>query len=863
MRPQPPEDAAGGERSSGDERGGAGRPRAQQARAAGQQESELHQSRAAAALGRLMARLKGLKHPDADAPPAAAAPPAAGRRGLFSRRGDRRGDTPPAAAGGVSFSGVSFSAVSFSPMSFSAFSLEYLGGGAGGAAGGMPERTRAVLCHGGAFAPEGAAGGYAGGRKRLMALRRGAGLEDIRERVASAAQLGQEQAKGCRIKYCFPSSDATLMYDLETDDDASCLWDELQETMAAAAAAAICAAGAGAGAPPPKPGAGAPQLPQHVRAGAGAAAAGAKLWIYVEAAPGGLQEDDDAWLLQAAAAAAPQRPGSPGEKVPLGARGSDASTARSGSGLLSAHVGAGGGAKAAAPSSSGIGSSGSSSGGRGSGGGGGPDDGGGRHCGGRGGQQRGSALGSSGASSVRPWALPETPPTSAGRARPDAPLCAAPLALPFAPALPPHGGSGGRGSGSSRSSGAEQHAAALRAQVHGCLEGLRARVEVIRPWELSFLQLVGAGAFGEVHLARWRGSEVACKCLSPAALLAGGGGGGGLQMEAVLDLMNEATILAGLRHPNIVAVFGVVLPEPFAIEGGGGGSGGGAPQVVMQGRGLGGSGSGDAPAGGAPAMLRWASAETAARSPGLVCEYLPVGSLRAAIADRPEWLASPLARVKLMLDTARGLEYLHSKRVIHFDLKSANVLIALKGRTPVAKITDFGLSKQRHSTYVSGVTSLRGTLPWIAPEILASPDTITEKSDVYSFGVLLWEMWTLSEPFKGVPAATLLGQMTLPGGARPPLPGDAGWAAAAAAGGGAGGGPAEPAPGWEALVRRCWAREPDARPGAGELVAALEVIIAQVRASMRAKQAATAAAAAAAAAAAKAKALPAAEAGAA
>lgn len=43
------------------------------------------------------------------------------------------------------------------------------------------------------------------------------------------------------------------------------------------------------------------------------------------------------------------------------------------------------------------------------------------------------------------------------------------------------------------------------------------------------------------------------------------------------------------------------------------------------------------------------------------------------------------------------------------------------------QVADFGLSKQKQATYVSGVTSLRGTLPWTAPEIIKSPKEVDEK----------------------------------------------------------------------------------------------------------------------------------------
>jgi serine/threonine protein kinase len=73
------------------------------------------------------------------------------------------------------------------------------------------------------------------------------------------------------------------------------------------------------------------------------------------------------------------------------------------------------------------------------------------------------------------------------------------------------------------------------------------------------------------------------------------------------------------------------------------------------------------------------------------------------------------------------MEYLHQKKIVHFDLKSANLLLGYRDRRAVCKVADFGLSKQKHDTYVSNVTSQRGTLPWIAPEIIKTPHAVNEK----------------------------------------------------------------------------------------------------------------------------------------
>ena len=82
---------------------------------------------------------------------------------------------------------------------------------------------------------------------------------------------------------------------------------------------------------------------------------------------------------------------------------------------------------------------------------------------------------------------------------------------------------------------------------------------------------------------------------------------------------------------------------------------------------------------------------------------------------------------RLRYALAQGMEYLHSKKIVHFDLKSANLLLGYRDRRAICKVADFGLSKQKRETYVSGVSSQRGTLPWTAPEIIKTPHAVTEK----------------------------------------------------------------------------------------------------------------------------------------
>lgn len=50
----------------------------------------------------------------------------------------------------------------------------------------------------------------------------------------------------------------------------------------------------------------------------------------------------------------------------------------------------------------------------------------------------------------------------------------------------------------------------------------------------------------------------------------------------------------------------------------------------------------------------------------------------------------------------QGMDYLHSKSIVHFDLKTANLLVGMRDKTPICKVADFGLSKQKQQTFVTG-----------------------------------------------------------------------------------------------------------------------------------------------------------------
>ncbi|EXC04746.1 putative receptor-like protein kinase [Morus notabilis] len=95
-------------------------------------------------------------------------------------------------------------------------------------------------------------------------------------------------------------------------------------------------------------------------------------------------------------------------------------------------------------------------------------------------------------------------------------------------------------------------------------------------------------------------------------------------------------------------------------------------------------------------------------------------------------------RMKIALDTARGLEYLHehcNPSVIHRDMKSSNILLDANFN---AKLSDFGLAVA-DGTQNKNSIKLSGTLGYVAPEYLLD-GKLTDKSDVYAFGVVLLEL---------------------------------------------------------------------------------------------------------------------------
>ncbi|KAJ6457349.1 kinase-like domain-containing protein [Mycena sanguinolenta] len=125
---------------------------------------------------------------------------------------------------------------------------------------------------------------------------------------------------------------------------------------------------------------------------------------------------------------------------------------------------------------------------------------------------------------------------------------------------------------------------------------------------------------------------------------------------------------------------------------------------------------------------------------------------------------------KLLYEIAQGLQYLHSRGIVHGDLRGANILI---NEDWSACLADFGLSIFSDATSLM-TTNRGGSAYWMAPELL-DPDRFgmsfarTPASDVYAFGCVCLELYTGRPPFSGVlsePGALL----KVINGERPPRP---------------------------------------------------------------------------------------------
>ena len=191
----------------------------------------------------------------------------------------------------------------------------------------------------------------------------------------------------------------------------------------------------------------------------------------------------------------------------------------------------------------------------------------------------------------------------------------------------------------------------------------------------------------------------------------------------------------------------------------------------------------------------------------IVMELLEGKTLRDLIGDLG---LPPESVLRYGAQIASALARAHDRGIIHRDLKAANIVVTSDA---VAKVLDFGLAKQsaggffeattRSLASVEEVSSVSGTLPYMAPELLRG-DQADYRSDLWAFGVVLYEAACGRLPFGGRTGFEISSSIMreMPGPLGPPVP-----------------------PALWAIIQRCLAKEPAQRyQRASEIQAALEAV---------------------------------------
>jgi hypothetical protein len=190
----------------------------------------------------------------------------------------------------------------------------------------------------------------------------------------------------------------------------------------------------------------------------------------------------------------------------------------------------------------------------------------------------------------------------------------------------------------------------------------------------------------------------------------------------------------------------------------------------------------------------------------MIMQLAEGGSLRQKL----DGCTAPLATadvIKMMLDAAIGMEYLHSKMILHRDVKSLNLLLDAQG---CVLVSDFGISKSLNAATAQTGNNAKGSAPWMSPEALAA-EPATEPRDVYAFGVVMWEIMSLQKPWEDMQLPQIVHAVCVKPSPenRPPLDAiDASY----------------PAP-LLALMQACWAQDPAARPSFTEIIRRLEALM--------------------------------------
>ena len=203
----------------------------------------------------------------------------------------------------------------------------------------------------------------------------------------------------------------------------------------------------------------------------------------------------------------------------------------------------------------------------------------------------------------------------------------------------------------------------------------------------EIIKMLGKGAMGVVYKAR---DPFLDRIVAVKTIVSPSGGGKRVRSAYIERFQREAKAAAKMQHPSIVTIFDV------GVEGG---------------------------------------------APFMVLEYLPGESL----ADRLDRVRMPLGKgYQIGLDLASALAFAHRQRIVHRDVKPANVLHAGENRW---KLADFGIARLPDSD-LTQVGIFMGTPGYSPPEAIRH-GRYTAQADVFAWGAVLYELVSGRIPYEG------------------------------------------------------------------------------------------------------------------